>query len=142
MYADVFNFLSCHPSELGSSDVSDYKTSKAYSCFNRGWLGPLPFHNISQDCLYCFLKANCRPSERLNDPPHKLWICVSKKDAVIKASYCSCMAGMSETCNHVAAALFRVEAAVRLGLTNPYVQQNRVNGYLIVKKSNRLKLNI
>ena len=29
------------------------------------------------------------------------------------------MAGMSSTCNHVAAALFRVEAAMRLGLTNP-----------------------
>ena len=26
---------------------------------------------------------------------------------------------MSGTCNHVAALLFRVEAAVRLGLTNP-----------------------
>ena len=29
------------------------------------------------------------------------------------------MAGMSSTCNHVAAALFSVEAAMRLGLTNP-----------------------
>ena len=29
------------------------------------------------------------------------------------------MAGMSGTCNHVAALLFPVEAAVRLGLTNP-----------------------
>ena len=29
------------------------------------------------------------------------------------------MAGMSETCNHVAAAMFRVEAAVCTGLTNP-----------------------
>ena len=28
------------------------------------------------------------------------------------------MAGMSSTSNHVAAALFRVEAAMRLGLTN------------------------
>ena len=29
------------------------------------------------------------------------------------------MVGMSETCNHVVALLFRVEAAVRLGLPNP-----------------------
>ena len=27
--------------------------------------------------------------------------------------------GMGETCNHVAAAMFRVEAVVRTGLTNP-----------------------
>ena len=29
------------------------------------------------------------------------------------------MAGMGQSCNHVAAAMFRVEAAVRNGLTNP-----------------------
>ena len=29
------------------------------------------------------------------------------------------MAAMSSTCNHVAVALFRVEVAMRLGLTNP-----------------------
>jgi len=29
------------------------------------------------------------------------------------------MAGMGSTCNHVAAALFRIEAAMRLGLSNP-----------------------
>lgn len=29
------------------------------------------------------------------------------------------MAGMSRTCNHVAAAMYRIEAAVRMGLTNP-----------------------
>ena len=29
------------------------------------------------------------------------------------------MVGIGETCNHVAAALFRIEAAVRMGLTNP-----------------------
>ena len=29
------------------------------------------------------------------------------------------MAGMGQSCNHVAAALFRVEAMVRLCLTNP-----------------------
>ena len=29
------------------------------------------------------------------------------------------MAGMGETCNHAAAAMFRVVGAVRTGLTNP-----------------------
>ena len=29
------------------------------------------------------------------------------------------MAGMSQTCNHVAASLFRVEAAIGAGLNNP-----------------------
>ena len=39
--------------------------------------------------------------------------------------HCSCMAGMSAPCNHVAAMLFRVETAVRLGLTNPACSTKR-----------------
>ena len=30
------------------------------------------------------------------------------------------MGGIAQTCNHVTAALFRIEAAIRMGLTNPY----------------------
>ena len=41
LYADIFNFLTFNPSELGSTDFNDYKNSKAYSYFNRGWLGPV-----------------------------------------------------------------------------------------------------
>ena len=34
------------------------------------------------------------------------------------------MAGMGETYNHVAAAMYRVEAAVRIGLTSPASTSN------------------
>ena len=34
------------------------------------------------------------------------------------------MAGMGETCNHVPATMYRVEAAVRIGLTNPVSTSN------------------
>ena len=33
-------------------------------------------------------------------------------------------AGMRETCNHVAAAMYRVEVAVRIGWTNPACTSN------------------
>ena len=46
LYPDIFNFLKFHPSELASDDLSDYKTSKAYSYYAQGWLSPLEFHNI------------------------------------------------------------------------------------------------
>ena len=118
-YGDIFNFLMFKPSELGSSDLNDYKNSKAYSYFANGWLGCISYHNIDKHSKYCFLQADCRPSERLRDTPHKVWVCVLKSDHTIKTAHCSCMAGMSATCNHVAALLFRVEAAVRYGLTNP-----------------------
>jgi hypothetical protein len=119
LYPDIFNYLSFNPSELGSKDLSDYKSCKAYSYYKCGWLQPLQYHPVSDDSKFCILKAQCRKSEKINDPFHKLWVVVSKKDAKIHTAHCTCMAGLSMTCNHVAAALFRIEAAVRLGLTNP-----------------------
>eukprot|EP00795_Rhopilema_esculentum_P004043 gene4043-biopygen11865 len=44
LYPDIFNFLAFHPNELASTNLSDYKTSKAYSYFSQGWLAPLQFH--------------------------------------------------------------------------------------------------
>ena len=51
--------------------------------------------------------------------PHKLWICVSKVDGKILRAHCTYMPGISQTCNHVAVALFSIEAAVRMGLNIP-----------------------
>lgn len=119
LYMDIFNFLAFHPNELASSDLSDYKTSKAYSYFSQGWLAPLHFNNINGNSKVCLLMGSCKPSQRINDPPHKLWICLEKQSGKILRSHCTCMAGLSQTCNHVAAALFRIESASRLGLNNP-----------------------
>ena len=118
LYPDIYSFLAFHPNELSSNDLSDYKTSKAYSYYATGWLLPLFFHNINGDSKYCFIKGACKPSQRLNDTPHKLWLCLSKDNGKIMRAHCTCMAGLSQTCNHVAAALFRIEAASRLGLNN------------------------
>lgn len=99
-------------------DLNDYKSSKAYSYFQQGWLGLLSYHSLGES-PYCFLKSDCRPSQRLSDTRHKLWLLLSKSDEKVIQAHCTCMAGMGSTCNHVAAALFRIEAAMRLGLSNP-----------------------
>ena len=36
------------------------------------------------------------------------------------------MAAMGETCNYVAAAMYRVEVAIRIGLTNPACTSNAI----------------
>ena len=41
LYPDIFNYLMFYPTELGSTDLSDYKKSKAYSYYKSGWLQPL-----------------------------------------------------------------------------------------------------
>ena len=87
-----------------------------YSYHKAGWLQPLMYHNLTGS-NFCILKGECRKSQSVNDPFHKNWI-ILEKSAKIRSCHCTCMAGMGETCNHAAAAMFRVEGAVRTGLTN------------------------
>ena len=105
------------PSELSSEDLSDYKECKAYSYFKNGWLQPLQYHNLSGS-TFCIIKGQYRPSQNVNQPFHSLWI-IFQKSGKIRSCHCTCVAGKSQVCNHVAAALYRIEAAVRNGLTNP-----------------------
>ena len=97
LYPDIFNHLTFNPAGLASKYLSDYKNSKAFSYFINRWLGLISYHSIDESSPYCFLKTDCQPSERLNDPPHKLWICIKKRGAKIHCAHCSCMAGMSQT---------------------------------------------
>ena len=43
--------------------------------------------------LHCLLKVDFRPSDRINDPPLKVWICIIKKYGVIKPAHCDCVGG-------------------------------------------------
>ena len=62
-----------------------------------------------------FLKGNVTPSQKLNDNPHKVWICVkgSGKDCRIVTLWCmcTCTAGTAEACIHVIALLYKVNYA-------------------------------
>ena len=49
----------------------------------------------------------------------KLWICLTKRDAKIQCAHCLSMADISQACNHIVAAFFRVEAAILARLNNP-----------------------
>ena len=114
--------------QKGDSDklLSEYKAGKAYDYFKTEWLKELFYNSLNHSVSkypgvdkYCVLKAKCTPSQRLNDPYHDVWMAIEKETGKVTRAYCNCAAGLSQTCNHVAAMLFRVEAAVRAGLTNP-----------------------
>ncbi|KAL3847209.1 hypothetical protein ACJMK2_018131 [Sinanodonta woodiana] len=63
------------------------------------------------------LKADVKPSWRVTEEPHHPWAALKKSGPVI-AAHCDCMAGLGETCSHIGALLFKIEAAVRLGYTS------------------------
>ena len=116
LYTDIFNYLMFYPTQLGSTDLSDYKNSKAYSYYKSGLFQPLYFRKLSGSKC-CLFKGECRQSQRINEINHKLWIIMEKSDK-IRSYHCTCMAGMNQSCNHVAAAMYRIEATVRDGFTN------------------------
>ena len=117
LYPDIFNYLMFYPTQLGSTDLSDYKNLKAYSYYKSGWLQPLYFDKLSGS-KYCIFKGECRQSQRIKEINYKFWI-IKEKFGKIRSCHCTCMAGMGQSCNHVADAMYRIEAAVRNGLTNP-----------------------
>ena len=55
-----------YPTQLGSTDLSYCKNSKAYSYYKSGWLQPLYFHKLSGS-KYCIFKGECRQSQRINE---------------------------------------------------------------------------
>ena len=118
-YPDIFNFLMFYPSEFDSKALCDYKNSKAYSYYKSRRLQPLLYHNLSGS-KYCIIKGEWRKSQSIKDPIHKFWIILEK---TVKIGTCHCT-GMGGTCNHVTAAMYCVEAAVRIGLTNPACTSN------------------
>ncbi|XP_032894924.1 uncharacterized protein LOC116984708 [Amblyraja radiata] len=98
--------------------LSDYKEGKAYSYFDARWLKEVFFHPISDDSAMCFLKADCAPSVRVRQTPHKPWVCIEKSSGIIHSAYCSCLARLHSTCNHVAAILFKLDYAYQRGWTS------------------------
>ena len=88
---------------------------------------------MSTDSEYCFIRGESRKSQSINDTFHKLWIAFEKKTTKIHCAHCSCMTGIGQTCNHAAATLFRIEAMVRIGLTNPSCT-SQANEWLPCKK--------
>ena len=52
----------------------------------------------------------------MTDPSYKVWLAAEKKSKFTKG-HCKCKAGLGESCSHIAALMFKLEAAVRLGFT-------------------------
>ena len=86
----VINFLRV---DSTVKDLNDYKSSKAYSYFQQGWLGELFYLQLDAHKEYCLVKADCRPSMRISDTKHNLWLLLSQVNGTVFRAHCTCMAG-------------------------------------------------
>ncbi len=68
---------------------------------------------FSTYCNNLFFFSQVLHSQRLREKHLEPWI-ISEKEGKILACHCTCMAGLGETCTHVSALLFAIEAMVKL----------------------------
>ena len=87
-----FNIITFLMIDKQVEDLNDYKSSKAYSYFEQGWLGELLYLSLD-DTPYCLIKTDCTPSQRLSNTKHKLWLLLVKENGKVLRAHCSCMAG-------------------------------------------------
>ncbi|KAG7471803.1 hypothetical protein MATL_G00101830 [Megalops atlanticus] len=88
-----------------------YKSMEAYNFFVSGWVHDLGTKVLHNDCRLVFARVN--RSQRSGETPLKTWI-IAKQDGEVIAAHCNCMAGLSESCSHVGAILFSIEAGVKM----------------------------
>ena len=102
----------------------DYKEGKAYCYFTNQFVGETYINNVTKDSTYCIFRTRCLPSQRVSSKLYTVWAIV-KKDSIncpggnIESAYCTCVAGLLGSCNHVAGMLFRIESAVLTGVAHP-----------------------
>lgn len=117
-WPEVYDYLINTPGVFTREAMQNRKSLEAHNQFTSGWVRTVRHYSVPHKSIV-ILKAEVTPSQRVNDECHTPWIALSVKNTVhIVAGHCSCMAGLGESCTHVGALLFKIEAAVRLGYTN------------------------
>ena len=96
--------------------MGQYKIRKAFRYFKNGFVDKIVTKPMNDHSMLA--KTVVMPSQRLNDDKHLVWILFDKSGNIITA-HCSCTAGMSQCCNHIVAALYKIEFANENGLTSP-----------------------
>ena len=74
-------------------------------------------------CIFMnlFLPLKVLPSQRqgIKAKLYGVWVCLHKHHGWVLTGNCTCMAGLGSACRHVAAVLFKLEAAVHFELNKP-----------------------
>lgn len=108
---DLVSYLVLQTSFYTKEQFKNFKSLQAYNQMVSGFITSI-FGQIFADKYVAIAKV--RHSQRMNDPPVKLWIIFTKDGGILNAHCQGCMAGLGECCSHVASALFYLEVSARL----------------------------
>ena len=65
--SEVVVYLLETPSEFDRKALKAYKSTKAYSYYQDGWVKTCYYHNTSDSRKFFFIKANVLPSFKINE---------------------------------------------------------------------------
>ena len=139
--------------------IGQYKLRKAYSFFGSGFVDKIFVRsldenlnknknlninlnknlNINLNKNLTLIKSSVTPSQRINEDKHKLWILFSADHNIITA-HCTCTAGFSQCCNHIAAVLYKIEYANEKGITDPACTEQLCNWNTAAKSVTPMKV--
>ena len=100
--------------------IGKYKDEKAYSYWMSGFVDALLVSKDNADG-FTYLKGIVCPSQRVRSEEHRVWVCTKGKgkDCKVVTSWCTCVAGTGEACNHVIAVLYKINFAYKKQYISP-----------------------
>lgn len=136
-FGDIWTYLIHTPGIYTAESMKAYKSMDGYNFFVSGHVKAILYHAIA-DSPVCLVKTTVIPSQKVTDKKqwHQCWVCLDKQTGYVITAHCSCKAGAGEACSHVAAVLFKIEAAVKLDLN----QQSKTSVACVWNKFYREKV--
>ena len=102
-------YLILTPSPYSDKDMLNYKSLDSYRNFVKGWVRCVLVKKVGDKRL---VAGKVNHSQKLAQSPLIPWI-VAKKDGQILLAHCNCMAGLGESCTHVASLLWVIASGVQ-----------------------------
>ena len=93
-------------------EVKNYKSHQSFEYFTSGWVLEIEWKEYYEESIVLII-AKVRHSYMASKSPLQPWVLVNL-NGIVSVAHCTYMymAGLAETCSHVWAILYWVEAAV------------------------------
>ncbi|XP_070544928.1 uncharacterized protein [Ptychodera flava] len=103
-FGSMWHFLVNQPHLQEKARGTDKQFGKGYRIYRAGHIQSVEYHPMSEESPFVYLKASILPS--MKKANYKTYISIRKSNLMLQSAYCTCIAGLSGLCCHVAAFLY------------------------------------